>query len=304
MANGEWKRAKRPRYWVDKSEVLNRLAPPTDEEHQALAAGSLTAVECLRRQRERAPKWLLGFRDITNATNERTAIFSFLPRVGVGNNAPLLLLAINEAALQLALLGNLNSFVFDFCARQKIGGTHMNFFLVEQIPVLPPAFYTSEGLAFVVPRVLELVYTAEDMRPLAEALANCEWRIASGGGSDGAPHSPFAIPHSPYRWNEDRRAQLRAELDAWFARAYGVTRKQLRYILDPADLTPRELENMLDPWEEVADPLDPAGYAARCQASDFPGETFRVLKEKELAKFGEYRTRRLVLAAWDKLPAP
>jgi len=29
------------------------------------------------------------------------------------------------------------------------------------------------------------------------------------------------------------------------------------------------------------------------------GETFRVLKEKELAKFGEYRTRRLVLKAWD-----
>jgi hypothetical protein len=28
---------------------------------------------------------------------------------------------------------------------------------------------------------------------------------------------------------------------------------------------------------------------------DFPGETFRVLKEKEEKQFGEYRTRRLVL---------
>jgi hypothetical protein len=37
---------------------------------------------------------------------------------------------------------------------------------------------------------------------------------------------------------------------------------------------------------------------------DFPGETFRVLKEKETAKFGEYRTRRLVLEAWDRLPPP
>ena len=36
-------------------------------------------------------------------------------------------------------------------------------------------------------------------------------------------------------------------------------------------------------------------------AADFPGETFRVLKEKETAKFGEYRTRRLVLEAWDRL---
>ena len=70
-----------------------------------------------------------------------------------------------------------------------------------------------------------------------------------------------------------RRAFLRAELDAWFARAYGLTRDELRYILDPADV----------------------------HGPDFPGETFRVLKEKEQAKFGEYRTRRLVLEAWDAL---
>jgi len=36
-------------------------------------------------------------------------------------------------------------------------------------------------------------------------------------------------------------------------------------------------------------------------APDFPGETFRVLKEKEEKQYGEYRTRRLVLEAWDKL---
>lgn len=76
------------------------------------------------------------------------------------------------------------------------------------------------------------------------------------------------------RCNGSRRAQLGAELDAWFARAYGLTRDELRYILDPSDV----------------------------YGPNFPGETFRVLKEKELAKFGEYRTRRLVLEAWDRLP--
>jgi hypothetical protein len=81
------------------------------------------------------------------------------------------------------------------------------------------------------------------------------------------------IPRAPYPWDEARRGQLRAELDAWFARAYGLTRDELRYILDPADV----------------------------YGPDFPGETFRVLKEKETAKFGEYRTRRLVLQAWDRL---
>jgi hypothetical protein len=33
---------------------------------------------------------------------------------------------------------------------------------------------------------------------------------------------------------------------------------------------------------------------------DFPGETFRVLKEKEEKQYGEYRTKRLVLEAWDR----
>jgi hypothetical protein len=108
-----------------------------------------------------------------------------------------------------------------------------------------------------------------------------------------------SLPLSPFTWDESRRAVLRAELDATYARLYGLTRKQLRYILDPADLTERELEDILDPWEEVDDPLDPAGYAERCAKSDFPGETFRVLKEKELRQFGEYRTRRLVLEAWE-----
>jgi len=47
--------------------------------------------------------------------------------------------------------------------------------------------------------------------------------------------------------------------------------------------------------------LDPQGYAARAAASTFPGETFRVLKEKEQRMYGEYRTRRLVLEASKRL---
>ncbi|MDW8077614.1 MAG: hypothetical protein RMJ16_01890 [Thermoguttaceae bacterium] len=112
---------------------------------------------------------------------------------------------------------------------------------------------------------------------------------------------PGACPLPPFKWDPGRRAILQAELDAYFARLYGLTRKQLRYILDPADLTPKELKDILDPWEEVDDPLDPAGYEERCRKSDFPGETFRVLKEKEIRQYGEYRTRRLVLEAWQRL---
>jgi hypothetical protein len=74
-------------------------------------------------------------------------------------------------------------------------------------------------------------------------------------------------------WGDDRRAQLRAELDAFYARAYGLTRDELRYILDPADV----------------------------KGADYPYETFRVLKKNEIAKYGEYRTARLVLQAWDRM---
>ena len=76
----------------------------------------------------------------------------------------------------------------------------------------------------------------------------------------------------PWRWNSERRALLRAELDAIYARLYGLTRDELRYILDPADV----------------------------MGADYPSETFRVLKDKEMRLHGEYRTRRLGLEAWDR----
>ena len=104
------------------------------------------------------------------------------------------------------------------------------------------------------PRVLELTYTSHSLAPFARDL-----------GYDGPP----------FGWEEDRRALLRAELDAFYARAYGLDRDELRYILDPADV----------------------------KGPDYPSETFRVLKEKEIRHHGEYRTRRLVLQAWDRMDA-
>ncbi|MCS7160946.1 MAG: hypothetical protein RMJ19_10795, partial [Gemmatales bacterium] len=124
-----------------------------------------------------------------------------------------------------------------------------------------------------------------------------------GAARGSAGEAVTGIPLPPFTWHEPRRARLRAELDAYYAGLYGLTRKQLRYILDPADLTERELADILDPYEEVRDPLDPQGYAERRRRSTFFGETFRVLRDKELRRYGEYRTRRLVLEAWARLTA-
>ncbi len=156
--------------------------------------------------------------------------------------------------LQCCLYAEWASLVFDYVVRQKISHVHLKFNIVKQLPTIPPTFYTAPRLDFIVPRVLELTYTSHSLTPFARDL-----------GYDGPP----------FGWDEDRRALLRAELDAFYARAYGLDRDELRYILDPADV----------------------------RGPDYPSETFRVLKEKEIRKYGEYRTRRIVLDAWDRMEA-
>ncbi len=214
------------RYWVAESEVADRL-----------------------RAKSWARGWLVSWRDITNATNERTVIAPAYPRAAISNKLPIMFPDVAPERVA-GLVANLAAISFDFAARQKIGGTTLNFFLLFQLPILPPTAYTEADLAFIVPRVLELSYTSHSMAPFARDL-----------GYDGAP----------FAWDEDRRAQLRAELDAWYALAYGLTRDELRYVLDPKDV----------------------------MGADYPSETFRVLQKNEIAKHGEYRTRRLVLAAYD-----
>jgi hypothetical protein len=74
-----------------------------------------------------------------------------------------------------SLLGaNLSSFILDFVARQKVGGINLNFFLVEQFPLLPPSVYDAAApwdperavADWLLPRVLELTYTALGPRGL------------------------------------------------------------------------------------------------------------------------------------------
>jgi hypothetical protein len=196
-------------------------------------------------------EWLLGWRDITNATNERTVIATGYPSFAIAHTIRNMFV-LDKPPLATAFIANLSSLTLDYVARQKLGGTHLTVEILKQLPTLPPSFYTLTDLAFIVSRVLELTYTSHSMAPFARDL-----------GYDGPP----------FAWNEDRRAQLRAQLDAWYARAYGLTRDELRYILDPADV----------------------------KGPNYPSETFRVLKTNEIRRFGEYRTARLVLQAWDRM---
>ena len=263
--------------------------------------------------------WFIVYRDITNVTNERTTVASLIPRKGIAYTLRVILKIQGSSCEAACFLTNLNSLAFDYISRQSVGGIHLSDHIFKQLPVLPSSSYRFEDFLFIVPSALELVYTAWDIKSFADdvwrdadeelrAAIRRQWeenRSATGGHEWKPPEwaeiAEDGIPLPPFKWDENRRAILRAELDAYYAKLYGLTRKQLRYILDPVDLTEKELEDILDPWEEVKDPLAPESYAKRVEKSTFPGETFRVLKEKEIRQFGEYRTRRLILEAWDRL---
>jgi hypothetical protein len=217
-----------PFYWVPRSEIESRL-----------------------HEKGWSRDWLIGWRDVTDArASERTLVAGAIPRLGAGDNF-LLLFAKASSELCMALLGNLCSLCLDFVARQKVGGLHLKYFTMKQLPVLPPTAYKKEDLTFLVPRVAELSYTANDLQFLGLDLGYDE----------------------PFVWNQERRYEIRSELDAYYAHLYQLTREELRYILDPKDVL----------------------------GQLYPSETFRILKERDEEKFGEYRTRRLVLEAFDKL---
>ncbi|HOT27582.1 MAG TPA: N-6 DNA methylase [Candidatus Ozemobacteraceae bacterium] len=267
------------------SQKTEKDYPLTDEEHRsilaALTEGPKADIHAFVTTLiiHRSPKWLLGWRDITNATNERTIIAAIFPRAASGDTL-LLKFPFNATPVQCAALNaNLDSLICDYVARQKIGGTHLKYHVFRQIAVLPAAAYSDADLGFIAQRQLELLCISNDMRDVArDIIADCRQRGIALNilciGISGQAADSDDIPEQ-YEYIPERRAVLRAELDAYYAYLYGLTRDELRYVLDPADV----------------------------HGEEFPGETFRVLKNNEMRQFGEYRTRRLVLEAWDRLTA-
>ena len=210
-----------PRYYVPKAEVQKRLR----------------TVGWNR-------GWLAGWRGIARATDERTLIATVLPQYGVGNSLSLLLCSDDIPTDMIALLiGNFSSLVLDFIARLKIGGANLNYFLIQQLPVVPPESYTRQDKEYLLPRIC------------------CLFNLTQFTKYSSPPHS--------FR----NRELIGAEIDAYFARMYGLNIDDIRYIVDPTLV------------HEV----------------NYPSESFRALKSRELNDYGEYRTMRLTLSAWDDL---
>lgn len=216
-----------PRYWVEKREVDRRL-------------------------KDWQFDWVIGFREITSSISQRTVICTVLPRVAVGNKIPLVFPNSNDKKLMACLIANLNSIVLDYVARQKVAGLSLSYFLLKQLPVLPPQAYQEKDLDFITERVVRLVYNSNQTACFANDM-----------GYFGAP----------FQWDDVERHKTKCELDAYFALLYRLNDEDLRYLIDPVIV----------------------------YGEEFPSETFRVLKEKELRDYSEYRTKRLILKAWDEL---
>jgi len=220
--------------------------------------------------------WLLVYRDVTNATNERTVIAAIIPYAGCDTTCRNIYSPQSPTSLA-CFLASVNSMVFDYFARQKVIGMHLGAGVFEQLPVLLPESYEQTSVfvtdaqkikIWLLPRVLELTYTAWDLKPFAR---DCGW---SG---------------LPFRWEEERRFLLRCELDAAFFHLYF-----------PADVNGdwRQAEG------ETAEDLArlKTSFPTPRHAVDYIMDTFPIVKRKDEEKYNsDYRTKRVILEIYDAM---
>lgn len=225
------------------------------ERHKA-QAGTLVATEYWVPEVEvdaRLPdrwrhEWLMVWRDFARSSDARTCIAAVIPRSGVGHTAPILLVYDVAPRVKASLLANFNAFVLDYAARQKVSGRHVTFFILEQLPLFQPDVYEDQApwqpdtilRDWIADRVLELSYTAWDLQPFAQDL-----------GYDGPP----------FKWDVERRFEIRCELDAAYFHLYEIERDDVDYIMS----------------------------------------TFPIVKRKDEAAHGTYRTRDRILEIYDAM---
>ena len=210
------------RYWVNRSEVEAKLEDRWDRE------------------------WLLGWRDTARASDSRTYVPSVFPSSAVNHKFPIAL--STEPGDAAVLHACWSSSVFDYLARQKLSGASMTYFIVRQLACPSPEYFQSPAPwrcsdhleTWLKPYVLELSYTSNRLRPYSQDLAD-----------DGPP----------FHWDPERRALLRADLDAGFLHIYGLDRHEAEHVLD----------------------------------------SFPVVRKYEEKDFGEFRTKRLVLEAYGRM---
>lgn len=214
-----------------------------------------------------SPGWFVAFRDVTSAVVLRTTVFSLIPFVGVGHTAPLVFFGDNKARNIAAFLGCVNSLALDYCARQSVGGSHLTYSYLRQFPVPAPLALEERASWDTNLSVQEWCF------PRISELVLTSW-----------DHQRFSYDAShilpPFCWDEARRFQIRSELDAAFFHLYlgseqhwiqNGSKKLLTYFPTPR----RAVEYVMD--------------------------TFRILRERDEAAHGSYRTKETILRIYDSM---
>ncbi|MBY0523558.1 MAG: N-6 DNA methylase [Gemmataceae bacterium] len=253
---------------------LQRDYPLTAADVQAIDKEMKEPEKLARELVERfSPKWFLGWRDIARSTDQRTLLAGLVPLSAVGHKFQLMFSPLS-AQRKILLEAILDSMVVDYCARQKLGGTSFSYFVIRQLPIAPPSFcqVTEQRAApdlryDLFPLVLELVYTAHDLAPLAE---DCDY--------DGPP----------FIWDEARRFEIRCELDAAFFHLY-LPAESTGEWRPAAEETPEQLAALQKHFPRPRD------------AVDYILDTFPQVRQKDEEAHGSYRTKERILAIYDAM---
>jgi hypothetical protein len=194
----------------------------------------------------------LLFRDIARATDRRTFIGAVTPDWPAGNKTPLL---VARQTNIIALVSILDSLVFDYILRIRLVSTSLNFYIIEELPILAPN-------------------VVDSLSRLAQALTVSHIAFA--------PYSN--LPPSSWLISPSSRAQARAELDARVALLYGLDESDLAYILSDCDHPADKLSQ-----KAFARGLDPRGFW-RVDKELLPEErhTVRTLRAFKAIKEGSY----------------
>ncbi len=259
-----------PRYWLDRDEVEKALGENFWEGRH----------------------YRVGFRNIAASTNERTLICGVAPPSFHGNS----LLTVtpknrqwkgpNESEM-LWIASILSSICIDSLIRQKVS-TNLNYFFIESLPV-PRGRIENAVWNAITARATRLFCCETNFKELWSKIFNIDWRSPDFWYPSSAPIDTYGPAHEqeirrrlrdeaskltpewgphcgvhdrlPDRRDTGDRAQLRAEIDAYVAHLYGLSRDDFSYILD----------------------------------------TFPVLKKKEKKAFGEFMSKRKCLEEYARI---
>lgn len=211
--------------------------------------------------------WFPTFKRVTASTNERTIVGCIVPKTTVSYTLYLVFCDQDFQTEILGLTANLYSFVADYIVRQKTAQPSLPIGVVNESAFQPPGIYKLNA-TWDYDKNLR-VWITERVLELTYTAWDLE-PFAKDCGYDGPP----------FKWDEERRFLLRCELDAAYFHLYLGAEQE---------------------WREQGSPELLQYFPIPRAAVEYIMETFPIVKRKDEQKYGEYRTKRVILEIYDEM---